>query len=260
MAKTKNNLASAYLREGKYKLAAQLYQEVLANEQEENPSNPVNTSSFSLRDGATVTTTLKNLGIYPVLLWPLESVTLSFLGALCRRQGLYEQADFIESCAMKSSEDPEAINRALTILRQVRIYDDMNQGSTRRAQQQPPPQEYGRLRRSGSFQKLRQSIRRGSEKLVQKLRGTSATGWNNQPFDPSQSPQQQQPDYSQAPMKRASSMTTLNSAPLQQQPVNRPPTASFSKEQQQNQTPAKQQQQQPSSSRHRLASTENLHG
>jgi tetratricopeptide (TPR) repeat protein len=64
VAKTKNNLASAYLREGKYKLAAQLYQEVLSNEQGENPSNPVHTSSFSLRDGATVTTTLKNLGIY----------------------------------------------------------------------------------------------------------------------------------------------------------------------------------------------------
>ncbi|CAF4391915.1 unnamed protein product, partial [Adineta steineri] len=99
--------------------------------------------------------------------------------ALCRRQGLYEQADYIESCATKSAQDPEAIDRALTIIRQLRIYDDTNQGTMRRAQQQPPPQEYGRLRRSGSFQKLRQSIRRGSEKLVQKLRGTSTTGWNN---------------------------------------------------------------------------------
>jgi kinesin light chain len=55
VAKTKNNLASAYLREGKYKLAAQLYQEVLSNEQQQNPS-------ISIRDGSTVMTTLKNLG------------------------------------------------------------------------------------------------------------------------------------------------------------------------------------------------------
>lgn len=257
MAKTKNNLASAYLREGKYKLAAQLYQEVLSNEQGENPLNPVNTSSFSLRDGATVTTTLKNLGNYSSPSSPLRRMKVDLLclcsGALCRRQGLYEQADFIESCATKSSEDPEAINRALTIIRQIRIYDDMNEGTTRRAQQQPPPQEYGRLRRSGSFQKLRQSIRRGSEKLVQKLRGTSTTGWNNQPIDPSQYPEQQQPDFNQAPMKRASSMSTLNNVPLQQQPINRPLTASHSKEKQ-------QQPPQTLSSRHRLSSTENLHG
>jgi kinesin light chain len=58
----KNNLASAYLREGKYKLAAQLYQEVLSNEQCQNASSDVNTTSIPIRDGATVTTTLKNLG------------------------------------------------------------------------------------------------------------------------------------------------------------------------------------------------------
>jgi tetratricopeptide (TPR) repeat protein len=61
VAKTKNNLASAYLREGKYKLAAELYQEVLSNEQETNSSIPINASSVSLRDGSTVMTTLKNL-------------------------------------------------------------------------------------------------------------------------------------------------------------------------------------------------------
>lgn len=58
VAKTKNNLASAYLREGKYKLAAQLYQEVLSNEQCQNSS----IKSISIRDGSTVMTTLKNLG------------------------------------------------------------------------------------------------------------------------------------------------------------------------------------------------------
>jgi kinesin light chain len=214
--KTKNNLASAYLREGKYKLAAQLYQEVLSNEQQQQ------NSSISIRDGSTVMTTLKNLG------------------ALCRRQGLYEQADYIESCATKSAQDPEAINRALVIIRQIRIYDDNSHGLNRRNQQQQPPtsQEYGRLRRSGSFQKLRQSIRRGSEKLVQKLRGTPNS------FS---STQFQQQDHS---MKRASSMSVLNNVPLQQQQINKPI----------NSIEQQTKQQYPSTFRNRLASAENLHG
>ena len=68
VAKTKNNLASAYLREGKYKLAAQLYQEVLSSEQGEKMTNPVDTTAFALRDGSTVMTTLKNLGMRPFFL------------------------------------------------------------------------------------------------------------------------------------------------------------------------------------------------
>ena len=59
------------------------------------------------------------------------------------------------------------INHTLNILQEIRINDD-----TMRRSQVSVSQEYGKLRRSGSFQKLRQSIRRGSEKLVQKLRGT----------------------------------------------------------------------------------------
>jgi hypothetical protein len=159
---------------------------------------------------------------------------------------LYEQADYIESCASKSAQDPEAIDRALTIIRQLRIYDDNNQGTTRRSQQAPPPQEYGRLRRSGSFQKLRQSIRRGSEKLVQKLRGTaSSTGWNNQSYNDSQYQQQDTNNY--GPMKRASSLSVLNNIPPQQrQQSNRPMTTT-------------EQQQHPSSFRGRLTSAENLH-
>lgn len=191
---------------------------------------------------------------------------ISIEGALCRRQGFYEQADYIESCATKSIQDPEAINRALYILRQLKIYDDNNnsQGTIRRAQQQPPPQEYGRLRRSGSFQKLRQSIRRGSEKLVQKLRGTSSSGWNNQSLNASPYQQQQQQHYYQqeqsdmnnyGPMKRASSMSVLNNVPLQQQQINRPLMQTNSIEQ----NYASLKQQYSSKFQKRLASTENLH-
>ena len=57
VTKTKNNLASAYLREGKFALAGQLYQEVLS----ESSSEPI-------RDSTMVMTTLKNLGETPAVL------------------------------------------------------------------------------------------------------------------------------------------------------------------------------------------------
>jgi hypothetical protein len=166
------------------------------------------------------------------------------LGALCRRQGFYEQADLIESCVIKSSQDQsEAVNHALNILQQIRINDD-NHHDTMRRSQQPASQEYGKLRRSGSFQKLRQSIRRGSEKLVQKLRGTPS---NLPSFNSTQFQQQD------GTIKRASSMSVLN-YPLQQQQTNRTLTNGYSIDQEQ-----ENKQQFISTSRERLASAENIH-
>ncbi|CAF0752910.1 unnamed protein product [Rotaria sp. Silwood1] len=228
VSKTKNNLASAYLREGKYKLAVQLYEEILSESQ--LISNEQCQSLNSNRDTTTIMTTLKNLG------------------ALCRRLNLYEQADLFESFATKSSQNQsEFINRALDILKQIRQNDEINHETIRRSQA-PIPQEYGKLRRSGSFQKLRQSIRRGSEKLVQKLRGTPS----NLPSFNSMQFQQQDPI-----IKRASSMSVLNnvspSYPLHQQQTNRTLRNIYSIDQQQN----KQQFIPPS--RGRLTSAENTH-
>ncbi len=209
--KTKNNLASAYLREEKYQLAVQLYQEILTDSQLTTP-----------RDSAILITVFKNLG------------------ALYRRQSLYEQASLLESYATKSSssDQNEMINRALNILKEIRVHDD-----TIRRSQVSVSQEYGKLRRSGSFQKLRQSIRRGSEKLVQKLRGT-----------PTNLPSIQQDE----PIKRASSMSVLNrvsqSYPLQQQQTNRTLINTCSIDQQQ-----QNKQQFIPPSRGRLTSAENLH-
>ncbi len=207
--KTKNNLASTYLREGKYQLAAQLYQEILSDSQ----------STTASPDSTIIITTFKNLS------------------ALYRRLGLSEQADLLESYAMKSSSDEnDMINHALYILKETRINDD-----TMRRSQVSSSQEYGKLRRSGSFQKLRQSIRRGSEKLVQKLRGT-----------PTNLPPPTQQD---SPIKRASSMSVLNHAyPLQQQQTNRTLTNTCSIDQQQ-----ENKQQFIPPSRGRLTSAENLH-
>ena len=56
--KTRNNLASAYLREGKYKLASQLYQQVLAESQ-----MIVNEQCSSSSQSAFVVPALKNLSM-----------------------------------------------------------------------------------------------------------------------------------------------------------------------------------------------------
>jgi hypothetical protein len=159
------------------------------------------------------------------------------LGALCRRQGLSEQADLLES----SQNHLETINHSLNILQKLRINDEINPEVMRRSQASIS-QEYGKLRRSGSFQKLRQSIRRGSEKLVQKLRGTSSFHSIQQ----------------DGTIKRASSMSVLNHHsqlyPLQQQQVNRTLINTCSIDQQQ-----QNKQQFIPPSRGRLISAENIH-
>ncbi|CAL4095354.1 unnamed protein product [Meganyctiphanes norvegica] len=120
VAKTKNNLASAYLKQGKYKEAEILYKQVLtraherefgaidgdnkpiwqvAEEREENKNKVKDSAPYgeyggwhkaAKVDSPTVTTTLKNLG------------------ALYRRQGKYEAAETLEDCAIRSRK--EALN------------------------------------------------------------------------------------------------------------------------------------------------------
>ncbi|XP_068247040.1 kinesin light chain isoform X6 [Palaemon carinicauda] len=172
VAKTKNNLASAYLKQGKYKEAEILYKQVLtraherefgaidgdnkpiwqvAEEREENKNKVKDSAPYgeyggwhkaAKVDSPTVTTTLKNLG------------------ALYRRQGKYEAAETLEDCAIRSRKE----------------------------------YEYGRLRRSSSFSKLRASIKKSSAKLVHKLRGRLDV----------------ENEDSEARMKRASSMSVLS--------------------------------------------------
>lgn len=138
----------------------------------------------------------------------------------------------------------------MIILRETRVHDE-----TTRRSQVSTPQEYGKLRRSGSFQKLRQSIRRGSEKLVQKLRGTPT---NLPSFNSMQFPQQD------TTLKRASSLSILNNGPpppppaptypLQQQQTNRTLNNTYSIDQ-----PPQNKQPFIPPSRGRLNSAENVH-
>jgi len=134
VAKTKNNLASAYLKQQKYKEAEQIYKDVLTNAQEkecivkstiepqsqpqiqqqenQKPPQPKSTTpgvnydaqggwyKSILSDQPTVTTTLKNLSL------------------LYRRQGKYEAAETLENCATKARKDPQVIIQALNIVKQ----------------------------------------------------------------------------------------------------------------------------------------------
>ncbi|XP_055879059.1 kinesin light chain-like isoform X3 [Biomphalaria glabrata] len=237
VAKTKNNLASAYLKQGKYKQAEVLYKEVLtrahekefgkvegenktiwmrAEEREENKGKNKDKEGGpplpeyggwhkNIKvDSPTVTTTLKNLG------------------ALYRRQGKYEAAETLEECAMKSkknilpaggriskitpdlsfTETPPALNRGRVTARHPNDPNDNEDVSSGIWQGDGS----GRMRRSGSFTKLRASLKRSSAKLVQKLKGKGPEGdtggslnWHVRNVY-----------YSSESMKRASSLSVLN--------------------------------------------------
>ncbi|XP_056020682.1 kinesin light chain-like isoform X15 [Ostrea edulis] len=248
VAKTKNNLASAYLKQGKYKQAEALYKEVLtrahekefgkvdgdnkpiwmqAEEREENKGKSKEGSPLpeyggwhkaAKVDSPTVTTTLKNLG------------------ALYRRQGKYEAAEMLEECAMRSKKSALDVVKQTQVLGADYSKDHLppnNQGRRRSGSKDRGfrnsmenvsyngDTEDGKLKRSGSFTKLRASIRRSSAKLVQKLKGKapgeetgsiwSLSGYLDTPI-PRYWDESSGPTYSRSGMKRASSMSVLNTS------------------------------------------------
>ncbi|XP_058438239.1 kinesin light chain 1 isoform X14 [Marmota monax] len=226
VAKTKNNLASCYLKQGKFKQAETLYKEILtraherefgsvddenkpiwmhAEEREECKGKQKDGSSFGEYggwykackvDSPTVTTTLKNLG------------------ALYRRQGKFEAAETLEEAAMRSRKQGlDTVHKQ----RVAEVLNDPENMEKRRSRESlnvdvvkyesgPDGGEEvsmsvewngdgtGSLKRSGSFSKLRASIRRSSEKLVRKLKGGSSR--ESEPRNPG--------------MKHASSLNALN--------------------------------------------------
>ncbi|MBN3287439.1 KLC1 protein, partial [Polyodon spathula] len=206
VAKTKNNLASCYLKQGKFKQAETLYKEILtraherefgsvddenkpiwmhAEEREECKGKQKDGSLFGEYggwykackvDSPTVTTTLKNLG------------------ALYRRQGKFEAAETLEEAAMRSRKqaiqgldnahkqrvaevlnDPESIekrrSRESLTMDVVKYESGPDGGEEVSMSVEWNGDGTGSLKRSGSFSKLRASIRRSSEKLVRKLKG-----------------------------------------------------------------------------------------
>uniref|UniRef100_A0A8C9IFB7 Kinesin light chain n=1 Tax=Piliocolobus tephrosceles TaxID=591936 RepID=A0A8C9IFB7_9PRIM len=223
VAKTKNNLASCYLKQGKYQDAETLYKEILtrAHEKEFGSVNGDNKpiwmhaeereeSKDKRRDSAPY-------GEYGS--WykackvdsPTVNTTLRSLGALYRRQGKLEAAHTLEDCASRNRKqglDPASQTKVVELLKDGsgrrgdrRGSRDVAGGAGPRSESDledaGPTAEWsgdgsGSLRRSGSFGKLRDALRRSSEMLVKKLQGGSP----QEPPNPR--------------MKRASSLNFLN--------------------------------------------------
>ncbi|XP_056657282.1 kinesin light chain 2 [Monodelphis domestica] len=223
VAKTKNNLASCYLKQGKYQDAETLYKEILtrAHEKEFGSVNGDNKPIWmhaeereESKDKRRDTTPYGEYGSWYKACKvdsPTVNTTLRSLGALYRRQGKMEAAHTLEDCASRSRK------QGLDAASQTKVVELLKDGSSgrgdRRSSREGPggagsrtelePEDSGptaewsgdgsgSLRRSGSFGKLRDALRRSSEMLVKKLQG----GGPQEPPNPR--------------MKRASSLNFLN--------------------------------------------------
>uniref|UniRef100_A0A672L007 Kinesin light chain n=1 Tax=Sinocyclocheilus grahami TaxID=75366 RepID=A0A672L007_SINGR len=209
VAKTKNNLASCYLKQGKYKEAEILYKEILTRAHEKEfgsvdaENKPIwmhaeerQESKGKLADG-------NHYGEYGG--WykackvnsPTVNTTLRNLGALYRKQGKIEAAETLEECAVRSRRQGAAVDpqrdgerrRSTASISSVK-YDCSNDAGEEGSVEWNGD---GSLRRSGSFGKLREVLRRSSEMLVKKIQGTMP------------------PEPHSTNMKRAASLGYLNS-------------------------------------------------
>ncbi|XP_078675461.1 kinesin light chain 1-like isoform X21 [Branchiostoma floridae x Branchiostoma belcheri] len=140
---------------------------------------------------------------------PTVTTTLKNLGALYRRQGKYEAAETLEDCALRSRKQNCSVsqgstfstlcgsvdNEALDIVRDTKVREILNETGTHDGDEKRKREKSrergdsesvsyekhdgteedgnGKLKRSGSFSKLRASIRRSSQKLFSKVRGGS---------------------------------------------------------------------------------------
>ncbi|XP_049581616.1 kinesin light chain 2 isoform X1 [Syngnathus scovelli] len=217
VAKTKNNLATCYLKQGKFKDAETLYKDILTRAHERdfgsvnNENKPIWMHAEEREESKAKQ---KEAGPYTEYgSWykackvdsPTVNTTLKSLGALYRRQGKLEAAETLEECASKSRKQGfDAIN-------QSKVVELLKDGGERRHGREggsscaaskgesdaDDSAEWngdgsGSLRRSGSFGKIRDALRRSSEMLVKKLQGSGP----QEPRNPG--------------MKRASSLNFLN--------------------------------------------------
>uniref|UniRef100_A0A8D2JHX0 Kinesin light chain n=1 Tax=Varanus komodoensis TaxID=61221 RepID=A0A8D2JHX0_VARKO len=192
VAKTKNNLASCYLKQGKYKDAEALYKDILtrAHEREFGSVNgdnkPIWMHAEEREESKRKEKDSAPYGEYGS--WyktckvdsPTVNTTLKSLGALYRRQGKLEAAETLEECAQKTRKQVVELLKDGNQLEHRPNREGAPGGS--RCEDRTEPEDAatewtgvgsGALRRSGSFGKLRDALRRSSEMLVKKLQGSS---------------------------------------------------------------------------------------
>uniref|UniRef100_UPI00358E6377 kinesin light chain-like n=1 Tax=Myxine glutinosa TaxID=7769 RepID=UPI00358E6377 len=213
VAKTKNNLASCYLKQGKYKEAEILYKEILTSVHEkmfgniEGERKPIwmyaeqrelnkgqspdvipyteygNWNKSNKLDNATLASTLRNLS------------------ALYKRQGKMEAASTLDACTSRSCKGgfPGKASEGLggncidfqgeMPVTEAKAYNGNEANGEHNGG--------GNLKRSGSFSRLRASIRRSSEKLMMRFKGGGG----------------RETDGKNNCIKRASSLNMLNMTP-----------------------------------------------
>uniref|UniRef100_A0A673M2B4 Kinesin light chain n=1 Tax=Sinocyclocheilus rhinocerous TaxID=307959 RepID=A0A673M2B4_9TELE len=218
VAKTKNNLASCYLKQGKFKQAETLYKEILTRAHERefgsvgDENKPIWMHAEEREEQSKVRRVFSCLTFTACS--PTVTTTLKNLGALYRRQGKFEAAETLEEATLRSRKqglDTAHKQRVAEVLGDPEVREKQRSresltSDTVKYESGPDGGEEvsmsvewngdgsGSLKRSGSFSKLRASIRRSSEKLVRKLKGGSLR--ENEPKNPG--------------MKRASSLGVLN--------------------------------------------------
>uniref|UniRef100_A0A8C9WAU8 Kinesin light chain n=1 Tax=Scleropages formosus TaxID=113540 RepID=A0A8C9WAU8_SCLFO len=200
VAKTKNNLATCYLKQGKYKDAESLYKEILTRAHEKefgsvnNDNKPIWMHAEEREENKGKRKDSGPYGEYGS--WykackvdsPTVNTTLKSLGSLYRRQGKLEAAETLEECATKSRKQGiDAINQSKVVellkdgmsgAREQQSREAINgSGSPHGDAKGDEGAEWngdgnGSLRRSGSFGKIRDALRRSSEMLVKKLQGS----------------------------------------------------------------------------------------
>ncbi|XP_069036568.1 kinesin light chain 2 isoform X2 [Lepisosteus oculatus] len=223
VAKTKNNLATCYLKQGKFKDAECLYKEILTRAHEKefgsvnNDNKPIWMHAEEREESKGKRRDTGPYGEYGS--WykackvdsPTVNTTLKSLGALYRRQGKLEAAETLEECATKTRKQGiDAVNQSKVV---ELLKEGAPAGGERRQSREglsgpggprgdcgaegEEPADWsgdgsGALRRSGSFGKIREALRRSSGMLVKKLQGSGP----QEPRNPG--------------MKRASSLNFLN--------------------------------------------------
>ncbi|XP_061619418.1 kinesin light chain 2-like isoform X1 [Phyllopteryx taeniolatus] len=218
VAKTKNNLATCYLKQGKFKDAEALYKDILTRAHERdfgsvrNDNKPIwmhaeeREESKGEREEAGPYVEYGSWYKACKVDSPAINTTLKSLGALYRRQGKLEAAETLEECAGKSRKQGfDAVDRSKVVEllkdgggeRRYSREGGNGSGAPRGDGEADDSGEWngdgnGSLRRSGSFGKIRDALRRSSEMLVKKLQGSGP----REPRNPG--------------MKRASSLNFLN--------------------------------------------------
>uniref|UniRef100_A0A674A279 Kinesin light chain n=1 Tax=Salmo trutta TaxID=8032 RepID=A0A674A279_SALTR len=192
-------LATCYLKQGKFKDAESLYKEILTRAHEKefgsvnNDNKPIwmhaeeREESKGKRKEASPCVEYGSWYKACKVDSPTVNTTLKSLGALYRRQGKLQAAETLEECSTKTRKQGiDAINQSKV----VELLKDGAPGGAERRQSREGlngPQRgdcegddgaewngegNGSLRRSGSFGKIREALRRSSEMLVKKLQGS----------------------------------------------------------------------------------------